>query len=189
MIVLTWVDGRNGLNNEHVMFTSFTEGDSTWAALRQIEQSTDRGYYSAPAISPNGTDVWLVYNAFLEPFKESAVGPENDRPLVGVVLHADVSGDDVGPFSEVHRGAPGDARGSSQNNLAAEFLGDYVYADATNADGVGVWNDVRAGEVCPAINQWRMDLRTEEDAGDPPNPIGACPARFGETDIWSFTTH
>jgi len=34
-----------------------------------------------------------------------------------------------------------------------------------------------------------MDLRTEEDAGDPPNPIGACPARFGETDIWSFTTH
>jgi hypothetical protein len=62
-----------------------------------------------------------------------------------------------------------------------------VYADATNSYGVGVWNDVRAGVPCEAINTWRMALRTEEDAGDPPNPVAACP-RFGETDIWSFTT-
>jgi len=48
------------------------------------------------------------------------------RALVGVVLHADVSDDGhVGTFAELHRGA-GDPRGSSQNNLAAEFLGDYV---------------------------------------------------------------
>src|SRR5829696_10024777 len=78
-------------------------------------------------ISPNGTDTWLVYNAFTTPFRDSAVGPGNDRQLVGVVLHADVgSNGAVGSFSEIHRGASGDARGSSQNDLAAEFLGDYV---------------------------------------------------------------
>jgi hypothetical protein len=38
------------------------------------------------------------------------------------------------------------------------------------------------------MNTWRMALRTEDDAGDPPNPLVACPPRFGETDIWSFTT-
>lgn len=210
-IVLTWVDGRDGLNHEHVMFTSSTDGGSSWASLRHVERSGDRGYYSAPAISPNGSDVWLVYNAFLEPFKSSTEGPENDRPLVGVVLHADVSGSDVGAFSQVHRGAAGDARGSSQNNLAAEFLGDYVYAAATRTYGAAVWNDVRNAADCPAIDEYRQELHEEalatgqqtaeaeeprgESASEKPNqgedepatapaPQQACPANFGNSDIY-----
>jgi hypothetical protein len=210
-IVLTWVDGRDGLNNEHVMFTTSTNGGGTWADLREVERAGDRGYYSAPAISPNGTDVWLVYNAFLEPFKESAEGPENDRPLVGVVLHADVTGNSVGAFSEVHRGAPGDARGSSQNNLAAEFLGDYVYAAATRTYGAAVWNDVRNAADCPAIDEYRQELHEEavatgQQTAEAEEPRGemerdepeqgedepavappvqqVCPANFGNSDIF-----
>jgi hypothetical protein len=209
-MVLTWVDGRDGLNHEHVMFTSSTDG-SNWSPVRQVERAGDRGYYSAPAISPNGTDVWLVYNAFLEPFKESAVGPEMDRPLVGVVLHADASGGGVGAFSEVHRGQPGDARGSSQNNLAAEFLGDYVYAAATRTYGAAVWNDVRNAADCPAIDEYRQELHEEalatgqqtaeaeeprgESQREKPNqgedepavapPVQqVCPATFGNSDIF-----
>ena len=54
----------------------------------------------APAISPNGTDAWIVYNAFLEPFKTSAEGAANERPMDAVVLHADVaSSGAVGAFS------------------------------------------------------------------------------------------
>src|SRR5215217_5897443 len=54
-IVLTWVDGRDGLNNEHVMFTSSSNGGDDWHSPLEVEQSGDRGYYSAPAISPNGS--------------------------------------------------------------------------------------------------------------------------------------
>jgi hypothetical protein len=210
-IVLTWVDGRDGLNHEHVMFTSSTDGGSSWDALRQIERSGDRGYYSAPAISPDGTDVWLVYNAFLEPFKNSTEGPANDRPLVGVVLHADVTGSGVGGFSQIHRGQPGDARGSSQNNLAAEFLGDYVYAAATRTYGAAVWNDVRDAADCPAIDEYRQELHEEalatgQQTAEAEEPRGegerdkpdqgedepavapavqqACPANFGNSDIY-----
>ena len=210
-IVLTWVDGRDGLNHEHVMFTSSTNGGSSWSTPTAVEQAGDRGYYSAPALSPNGTDVWLVYNAFLEPFKTSAEGPANDRPLVGVVLHADVSAGSVGAFSEIHRGASGDARGSSQNNLAAEFLGDYVYAAATRTYGAAVWNDVRNAADCPAIDEYRQELHEEavatgqqtaeaeeprgESEGDEPTqgedePAVApdvqqvCPATFGNSDIF-----
>jgi hypothetical protein len=56
-LVLTWVDGRDGLNHEHVLFSTSTTGGDSWTAPRQVERAGDRGYYSAPAISPNGTDV------------------------------------------------------------------------------------------------------------------------------------
>ena len=52
----------------------------------------------------------------------------------------------------------GDPRTSSQNNFQAEFLGDYVYAAAIRAGAVGVWNDVRNGADCPAIDAWRLSL-------------------------------
>lgn len=209
-IVLTWVDGRDGLNNEHVMFSSSTDGGANWTGPDAIERPDDRGYYSAPAISPNGTDVYLVYNAFTEPFKESAIGTENDRPLVGVVLHADVTGSGVGAFSEVHRGEPGDARGSSQNDLAAEFLGDYVYAAATRTFGTAVWNDVRNAADCPAVDAYRQALHVEAvtsgtptaeaeepdasglpdqgaDAPVAPSVQTRCPANFGNSDIFGTT--
>ena len=51
-IVMTWVDGRDGTNNEHVMFTSSTNAGQTWASPAAVERAGDRGYYSAPAISP-----------------------------------------------------------------------------------------------------------------------------------------
>jgi hypothetical protein len=187
-IVLTWVDGRAGLNDEHVMFTSSTNGGASWAALRMVEEQighpSDRGYYSAPAISPDGRDVYLVYNAFTEPYKQSTIGPDNDRPLLGVVAHADVApGGSVGSFAQIHRSVSGDARGSSQNDLTAEFLGDYVYAVATNGYGAAVWNDVRGAADCPAVDTWRMALRTGASVPRPA-PQQDCPARFGNSDIF-----
>ena len=209
--MLTWVDGRDGLNNEHVMFSTSTSGGDRWTPMRQIERPGDRGYYSAPAISPNGTNVWLVYNAFTEPYKTSALGADNDRPLIGQVLHATVSGGNVGAFAPAHRGQSGDARGSSQNNLAAEFLGDYVYAAATNDYGVSVWNDVRDAADCGPIDQFREDLHNEalttgqptaeaeeprgeseegEDADAPVAPAvqQVCPATFGNSDIFGWSS-
>src|SRR6266545_495321 len=113
-----------------------------------------------------------------------AIGLDNDRPLVGVVTHADVAtGGTVGTFSQLHRSAPGDARGSSQNDLTAEFLGDYVYAVATNSYGAAVWNDVRRAADCPAIDTWRMALRTGASLPRPA-PQQDCPPTFGNSDIF-----
>ena len=67
----------------------------------------------------------------------------------------------MGAFGTVHRGATGDARGSSQNDLAAEFLGDYVYAAATRTYGTGVWNDMRRGADCAAVDRYRQALHDE----------------------------
>jgi hypothetical protein len=208
-IVMSWVDGRT-LNAETVQYSSSTNGGSQWEPPRAVQQPGDRGYYSAPSVSPDGRDVYLVYNAFTTPFQTTTATPRN---LVGVVLHADapVTGA-TGPFSLTHRGLNGDPRGSSQNDLAAEFLGDYVYSAATNSYGTAVWNDMRNGADCPAIDQYRQDLhdeavatgrqtaeaeeprgeeergnhssKTQEEEAEAPDVQARCPANFGNSDIY-----
>jgi hypothetical protein len=187
-IVMTWVDGRDGLNHEHVFFTTSTDGGAHWTTPREVESTVDgfrdRGYYSAVAISPNGQDVYLVYNAFRADYQTDTSSP---RPLVGVVNHADVSGGTVGTFGELNRGTAGDARAASTNSVADEFLGDYVYAVATNTYGAGVWNDVRRASDCPAVDAWRMSLETGSSVPQPA-PEQDCPPgpgnTFGNSDIF-----
>ena len=204
LIVDTWADGRDGLNHEHVMVSHSTDRGASWATATAIERAGDRGYYSAPGVSPDGKDVYLVYNAFTTPYRPNTTDP---RSLVGVVLHANVTAAGPTGWAQIHRGAPGDPRGSSQNDLTAEFLGDYVYAIATRTYGAAVWNDARNAGVCADINEWRMSLRP---SGDPipadaerrrfseinepepnqesevprPAPNVDCPATFGNTDIF-----
>ena len=153
---------------------------ATWSAPRAIETAGDRGFYTAPAISPNGTDVYVVYNAFTTPYQTTTTTP---RSLVGVVVHADVSGGSTGAFTEIHRGASGDPRGSSQNNQKGEFLGDYVYATATRSYGAAVWNDARNAADCPKMDAWRMSLRTGASVPHPA-PWTDGPATFGNSDIY-----
>lgn len=137
-----------------------------------MERAGDRGYYSALALSPDGSDLYLVYNAFTTPLLNDTTTP---RGLVGVVLHAEVgAGGAPLNWTQVHRGAVGDPRGSSQNNQVLEFLGDYLYA-ATNDYGVAVWNDTRNAADCPAIDAWRASVQA---AGSPmPTPSRRTTAR------------
>jgi hypothetical protein len=103
---------------------------------------------------------------------------------VGVVEHANIGGGGAPTgWTVLHRGASGDPRGSSQNNLQAEFLGDYVYAAATRDYGAAVWNDVRNAADCSAMDAWRMALRTGASVARPA-PQQDCPATFGNTDIF-----
>jgi hypothetical protein len=182
-IVMSYVSGS--LAQPHVFFTESTDRGATWTAPRAIEAAGDRGIYTAPAISPNGTDVYVVYNAFTTPFQPTTATP---RSLVGVVMHASASGSGAtGTFTTLHRGEPGDPRGSSANALTDEFLGDYVYAAATRTYGVAVWNDARNAADCPAIDAYRQALQNGEAATAPPVQQ-VCPLNFGNSDIFSFTT-
>jgi hypothetical protein len=182
-IVMTYVSGD--LAKPHVYFTESTNGGTGWSTPRAIEGATDRGIYTAPTISPNGTDVYVVYNAFTTEFQSTTATP---RSLVGVVLHANAGATGAtGAFSEIHRSTPGDPRGSTQNNLVGEFLGDYVYAAATRSYGAAVWNDTRNAADCPAIDTYRQALENGE-AATAPAVQQKCPATFGNSDIWAFTT-
>jgi hypothetical protein len=185
-IVDTWGDGRFGLNNEKVMLSYSTNGGDSWSGPTAISSGGDRGYYAAAAISPNGQDLYISYNAFTTPYRTNTSDP---RSLVGVVLHADIGTDGVPTgWAELHRSPPGDPRGSIYDPfLTAEWLGDYVYAVATSTYGAAVWNDARNAADCPAVDAWRMSLR----GGDPaprPAPQQDCPPTFGNLDIFGWTS-
>jgi hypothetical protein len=182
-MVMGYVSGE--ITAPHVYFTESTDHGATWATPRTLEAAGDRGYYAAPAISPNGSDVYLVYNAFTTPYRTNTTDP---RSLVGVVIHADSSSSPATPtgtFSELSRGAPGDPRGSSANALTDEFLGDYVYAVATRSYGAAVWNDARNASDCPAVDAWRMELVNGNTTAPRPAPQQDCPDQaFGNADIY-----
>jgi hypothetical protein len=178
---MSYVSGP--LATPHVYFTESTNRGASWSTPRAIEDPGDRGLYTAPAISPNGTDVYVVYNAFTTPFQFNTTAPRN---LVGVVKHANAG--DTGPtgaFTDLHRSPGGDPRGSSANALTDEFLGDYVYATATRTYGAAVWNDTRAAQDCPAVDAWRQALQ-DGQSPPPPAPEQDCgPGNtFGNSDIF-----
>jgi hypothetical protein len=186
-IVDAWADGGDpaGVNHEHVLLSFSTDGGASWSTPTAIETAGDRGYYAAPALSPNGTDLYVVYNAFTTPFRNETISP---RSLVGVFKHADIgTGGAPVSFMELNRGLPGDPRGSSQNGLTAEFLGDYVYAAATRTYGTAVWNDVQNAADCPAMDAWRSFLRTGGAPVPKPAPETDCPATFGNSDIFGIS--
>ena len=217
LIVMTWCNGPTpttttpGPNEEALVQWSSNRGES-WSAPVNGAAGGDRPDFPAVAISPDGQDVYLTYQAFLQPWQPSAEAPP--RLQQGVVRHADATMTSVGAFTDVHRAATGDARGSSQNNLLAEFLGDYNYAAATNDYGVAVWNDVRQAADCPAIDEARQEFveavqagtaqaedeevaeirgrdeqePNQEDEEEAPAPNIDCPqtsdSAFGNSDIW-----
>jgi hypothetical protein len=185
-IVITWADDSLGQNQERAWVVWSTNGGDSYSPKVVASEGTDRANFAAVAISPEGGDVYLVYNAHLDPWRTTTA---TDRRMLGVVRHADVTlaSGAVGAFSTLHRGAVGDGRGSSANGLTTEFLGDYNYAVATREFGAAVWVDSRNAAVCPAINAFRQSL-VDGTPIPAPAPNRDCPVvagdHFGNTDIF-----
>jgi len=178
-IVLTWPDGA--LNHEQALVQTSADSGLTWSAPVNAAEAGDRPDNPAVAISPNGTDVYLVYNAYLQPFQTSTANPRN---MQGVTRHADVGpGGAVGSFTTLHRAAVGDARGTTRT-LNRELIYDYQYAAASRTYGAVVWMDARDATDCPAVDAYRQSLID----GSPiaaPSPLTDCPPDFGNLDIFS----
>ena len=192
-IVLAWSNGPTpsdtspGPNEQAKVMTS-TNGGVTWTSSGVASPASDRPDFPAIAISPDGTDAYMTYMNFLQPWQSTNATP---RLFQGVVRHADVdpATGAIGAWSDIHRGPTGDARGSSANALIDEFLGDYDYAFATRDSVTVVWNDARNAADCPAIDAYRQDVADGNAAGvasDPtrPAPEQDCPPTFGNTDIF-----
>ncbi len=187
-IVDVWSDGRFGLNNEVALLSYSTDGGQMWSTPGTVSAPGDRALFSAPAIAPDGSRVYVSYNAFTTPFDATTANPRLEH---GVLRSAAIgaNGAPTGWTTEF-TGPPGDARGTAQGRiLYNEFLGDYVYAIATRTYGAGVWTDVPNAADCPAMDTWRQaSFNAGTRVFPAPWPLSDCPASFGNSDISSATT-
>ena len=179
-ILLTWSDARAGLNHEQAFLEDSTDGGRTFSAPVAISQAGDRVNQPAIAITPDGAQAWLAYNAYLQPWQATTSAPRLEQ---GVVRMATISNGVPGAFTTVVRGATGDARASSANALTSEFLGDYNDMKASSAGAVAVWNDVRHAADCAAVDTFRQSLVNGSPTAAPA-PATDCPATFGNSDIF-----
>jgi hypothetical protein len=176
-IGVVWSDARDGTGNEQARATfSTTRGDS-WSTPRNIAAGGDRPDFPAIALSPDGANAYVTYDNFLSGFQPDLSAP---RPMEGKVR----AGTATGGFHTVFTAPSGDARGSSANALDGEFIGDYNWIVATNSFAVAVYNDVRDAVECPAVDAWRQALANGQSPPQP-SPATACPAGFGNTDIYA----
>jgi hypothetical protein len=177
-IVVAWSDDRNGTNQEQGWLITSTDKGRSYGAAQAFGQTGDRVNQPAVVISPNGTDVYVVYNAYLDPWRTTLADP---RRMLGVVRHA--SWTSLGTWTTLHTSPIADARGSTAQTFPAEFLGDYNSAWATNSGVFGAWNDVRDTTLCPVVDAWRQSVLDGSPTAEPA-PQNDCPDTFGASSIY-----
>jgi len=177
-IVIAWSDDRNGKNKEQGWLITSTDKGNTFGSAHGFGRANDRVNQPAVAISPNGASVYVVYNAYLDPWRSTTVDP---RRMLGVVRRA--SWNSLGTWTTLHTGPIGDSRGSTAGFIAVEFLGDYNSAWATNSGVFGAWNDTRDASDCAAVDTWRQSLVDGSPTAKPAVQAD-CNDTFGATSIY-----
>jgi hypothetical protein len=151
--------------------------------------------YSAPAISPQGDRIYVMYEADTAPWQGSDM--TTPRPYHGVFLTAPVGANGVpGSWTTLYDGSADTSGGNNDlrgtypgHDIYQERIGDYVYAAATATYGMGVWTAAIDATVCDPVQDYRAaSLAAGQDALPAPWPLADCPATFGNTDIWSATS-
>ncbi len=186
-IVDAWNTGVDGLNHEKTVLSWSTDGGATWANPIKVSESGDRPLYAAPALAPDGSAVYVIYEAVTSPWRDTDM--TSPRPYLGVMRTATIGGSGApGSFSTQHRGQVGDLRASYPgHDIYQERVGDYVYAAASNDYGVGLYAGVQNAAVCPAVQTYRANsiaLGTL-DLSTVPYPPTDCPATWGNVDIFA----
>ncbi|KAB2343700.1 sialidase family protein [Actinomadura rudentiformis] len=186
-MVLAWSDGRFGQNQESALLSYSRDRARTWSAPARISLPGDRVLYTALAIAPDASRVYLTYNAYTTPFSPTTANP---RLFRGVLRSAAMRHGEPTRWRTDYAGPTGDARGTSFVTWNyPEFLGYHVSAIATRRYGAGAWTDVARAADCPAMDVWRQkSLEALKPLTPAPWPLAECPAKFGNSDIVSATT-
>ncbi len=75
-IVLAWSDGP--LDQERSLVSWSMDGGANWGGPVAAQETGDRPDFSAVAIAPDGSNLYLTYDAFLQPWQTTTIEPTPD---------------------------------------------------------------------------------------------------------------
>jgi hypothetical protein len=194
-ILDAWADSDTDVNANTAQLAWSTDGGATWAGPTAVSLAGDRPLYAAPAISPSGDRLYVVYEATRAPWRGADM--TSPRPYHGVFLTATVSANGApAGWSTVYNGSTSTAAGHNDlratypgHDIYQERIGDYVYAAASRPYGLGVWTDAQNATVCDAVQTYRAaSLAAGEPALPAPWPLADCSGTFGNSDTWSASS-
>lgn len=177
-IVIAWSDDHNGTNQEQGWLIVSTDKGASFGPALGFGRRGDRVNQPAVAISPDGDNVYVVYNAYLDPWRSTVAG---SRRMLGVVRRA--AWGSLGTWTTLHTGVIADARAATAQPFPQEFMGDYNSAWATNRGVFGAWNDLRDAARCPVVEAWRQSILDGSPTADPAMQ-NDCPDTFGASSIY-----
>ena len=182
-IVMTWADGRAGTQPraaaaDLVSRPGLLLGDPGASCRSQ----RDRPVYTAPAVIAR-RHATCTSSTTRSPRRTADT--TSPRGLVGRVQHAGVvagvpTGWSVGRTGERSGTRAAPARTGSPPSSSVTTC---TPSRRPTTPWSAVWNDARDAADCPAIDAYRASLYTATPAS-PPNVIAACPAAFGNSDIY-----
>ena len=156
----SWVDGRDGVNDVHVLLSYSANGGATWSAPQAVETgANDRGYYSAVALSPDGTDAYVVYNAFTTPLRNNTTDPREPRRGRAALERRRRR-----RAGRLHRAAPWQPRVTHEAPRRTTSRSSSSATTSTprrptrTAPRCGTTSGTRAD--CPAVDTWRAGVQT-----------------------------
>jgi len=178
------------LNHEVTNVALSRDGGTSWSAPQAVSLPGDRPLYAAPAIAPDGSRVYVVYEADMAPWAGDDF--QSPRPYRGVLVSSALNsqGAPTG-WTTDYTETPGDLRATYPgHDLYQERVGDYVYAAASADYGIGVWTSARDAGVCDAAQSYRASSFAAGHLALPgaPWPLTDCPPNFGNTNIEAVST-
>jgi hypothetical protein len=171
-VVAAWVNRTPG--GGRVVLTRSTNRGQTWAPLATVSTAGEGyAFFQGLDVAPNGR-VDLGYQA-LTAHDPAVFGTGN----AAIASWYRSSTDGLATATKV-TSVSSDPAASAQNNLQAQFWGDYNTLASSNGAAWFIYTDSRHGVGCPAVDAYQASLATVAK----PAPPADCPAQFGNTDAF-----
>jgi hypothetical protein len=177
-VYAAWSDATGAAG--HIVVTRSADKGVSWSAPKTVSAAANGyAFFQGLGVAPNGR-VDVGYQA-LKATSTTTYGTGN--ATIDSYYTKSTDGGATWSAPVKVSSTPSDPAASAQNNLARQFWGDYNTLVSTNTTAYFIYTDSRNGAGCPAVDAYQHSL----DAGAPiakPAPPSACPAQFGNTDVF-----
>jgi len=181
-VFVAWADLRNGTGR--IVVSKSSDHGSTWSTPAVVSPAADGyAFFQGLDVAPNGR-VDVGYQVL----KANATGPAaygtGNATIDSFYVQSTSGGATWGASTQVSS-VSSDPAASAQNNLARQFWGDYNTLVSTSANAFFIYTDSRNGAGCAAVDAFQHGVDGSGPVTSKPAPGNACPAQFGNTDVFA----